>query len=89
MVSICGHASLQLLHCFSAINAPMLPLRALSAIGAGAADLVLLPLAQYRDEHGSVARGVRRGAASFVRTVALEGLGIVSRVATAAQVRAR
>jgi hypothetical protein len=65
----------------------MLPLRSLAAIGAGAADLVLLPLQAYREQHGSVARGVRRGASSFVRTLALEGLGIVARVATAAQVR--
>ena len=59
------------------------PIRSLVNVGAGVADLVLVPLAQYKRD-GKVARGVRKGAESFVRRVATETVGITARLAVGA-----
>ena len=49
------------------------------------ADLLLLPLDGYQKEQ-NVARGVKRGAASFVRNVSLETMSLSKRMAEGAQV---
>lgn len=54
-------------------------------VGSGVADLILLPLEQYRKD-GRVARGVQRGTTSFMRTTAMEGLKLGARLATGTQV---
>lgn len=47
------------------------PIRPLSEVGAGAANLVLLPIQQYKQD-GRVLHGLRKGAVGFVKTVTLE-----------------
>lgn len=54
-------------------------------VGSGVADLILLPLEQYRKD-GRVTRGVQRGTTSFMRTTAMEGLKLGARLATGTQV---
>ena len=46
-------------------------IRPLSSVGAGAADLVLLPIRQYKQD-GRMLHGLRKGAVGFVKTVTLE-----------------
>jgi hypothetical protein len=60
------------------------PIRSFVNVGSGAADLVLLPLAHYR-QHGSIKRGVQRGLASFLRNVSLESMAAAARLAQGAQ----
>ena len=43
----------------------------MSEVGAGAANLVLLPIRQYKQD-GRVLHGLRKGAVGFVKTVTLE-----------------
>jgi len=76
----------QLHKLLASINASVLPLRTMTNLGAGAMDLVLVPLRQYR-EHGQsgLAGGIRRGASNFVRTTAIETLSAASRVAGGVQ----
>ncbi|CBQ70573.1 related to APG2-required for sporulation [Sporisorium reilianum SRZ2] len=61
------------------------PIRSLVNVGAGLADLVLLPIEQYHRD-GRVLRGVQRGAASFARSTALEAVRLGARLATGTQV---
>lgn len=61
------------------------PIRSLVNVGAGLADLVLLPIEQYQRD-GRVMRGVQRGAASFARSTALEAVKLGARLATGTQV---
>lgn len=63
----------------------MPPVRPFANIGAGMADLVLLPLEQLKRD-GRVLFGLRRGAASFAHAVTVETLDVGSRLASAAQV---
>jgi ATG2/VPS13, C terminal domain len=50
-------------------------------IGSGVADLVALPIDQYRRD-GRILRGAQRGAASFLHSLAAETIGVGARVAT-------
>lgn len=75
----------QLHKCLASINSSVLPLRTLANLGAGAADLVLLPLKQYRKD-GRIGVGLVRGASSFARKAVVETIGAASRVASGAQV---
>lgn len=61
------------------------PIRSLVNVGAGLADLVLLPIEQYHKD-GRVLRGVQRGAAGFAKTTALEAVKLGARLATGTQV---
>jgi autophagy-related protein 2 len=54
-------------------------------VGSGVADLILLPIEQYRKD-GRVARGVQRGTNSFVRSTAMEMMKLGARLATGTQV---
>ncbi|GAC97086.1 potential autophagy related protein Atg2 [Pseudozyma hubeiensis SY62] len=61
------------------------PIRSLVNVGAGLADLVLLPIEQYHKD-GRVLRGVQRGATSFAKSTALEAAKLGARLATGTQV---
>lgn len=50
-------------------------------VGKGAADLVLLPVEQYRRD-GRVLRGLRKGTESFLRAITVETLHTSHRVAS-------
>ncbi|RHY10068.1 hypothetical protein DYB36_010515 [Aphanomyces astaci] len=60
--------------------ASVVPMRSLSNIGAGAADLILLPMAQYGKDR-RVVRGLRKGATSFLKSVTIETLNTASKLA--------
>jgi len=61
------------------------PVRSLVNVGTGVADLVLLPIAQYRKDKRLV-RGVQKGAGAFVRSTAMEAIKLGARLATGTQV---
>ncbi|CAO3665912.1 unnamed protein product [Umbelopsis ramanniana] len=54
-------------------------------IGSGVADLVLLPIEQYRKD-GRIIRGLQRGTQSFARATTMEAIKIGSRLAAGTQV---
>jgi autophagy-related protein 2 len=60
------------------------PIRSLVNVGTGVADLVLMPITQYRRD-GRLAKGVQKGVTSFVRSVALEAANVTTRLALGAQ----
>jgi autophagy-related protein 2 len=61
------------------------PIRSVVNVGSGMADLVLLPIAQYRKDRRLV-RGVQKGTTSFVKTTAMEAVKLGARLATGTQV---
>lgn len=61
------------------------PIRSVVNVGSGVADLVLLPIAQYKKD-GRVLRGVQKGATSFVKSTAMEAIKLGARLATGTQV---
>ncbi|KDQ16218.1 hypothetical protein BOTBODRAFT_173128 [Botryobasidium botryosum FD-172 SS1] len=61
------------------------PIRSVVNVGSGVADLVLLPIAQYRKD-GRIMRGVQKGTTSFVKSTAMEAIKLVARLATGTQV---
>jgi autophagy-related protein 2 len=61
------------------------PIRSMVNVGSGVADLILLPIEQYRKD-GRVARGVQRGTNSFVKSTAMEMMKLGARLATGTQV---
>ncbi|KAA1471103.1 hypothetical protein DENSPDRAFT_858705 [Dentipellis sp. KUC8613] len=61
------------------------PIRSIVNVGSGVADLVLLPIAQYRKD-GRVVRGVQKGTKAFVKTTAMEAVKLGARLATGTQV---
>ncbi|WVQ78252.1 hypothetical protein IAT38_000336 [Cryptococcus sp. DSM 104549] len=61
------------------------PIRSVVNVGSGVADLILLPIEQYRKD-GRLARGVQRGTNSFVKSTALEMMKLGARLATGTQV---
>ncbi|TXT13731.1 hypothetical protein VHUM_01098 [Vanrija humicola] len=61
------------------------PIRSVVNVGSGMADLILLPIEQYRKD-GRVARGVQRGTNSFLKSTALELMKLGARLATGTQV---
>ena len=60
------------------------PIRSVVNLGSGAMDLVMVPCVEYQ-KNGRVLRGIRKGADSFVRSVAMETLDVTTRLANAAQ----
>jgi len=61
------------------------PIRSVVNVGSGVADLVLLPIAQYRKD-GRVVRGLQKGTKAFVRSTAIEAVKLGAHLATGTQV---
>ena len=61
------------------------PIRSVVNVGSGVADLVLLPIAQYRKD-GRVVRGLQKGTTAFVKSTAIEAIKLGARLATGTQV---
>ncbi|KAJ3029773.1 UNVERIFIED_CONTAM: autophagy- protein 2 [Siphonaria sp. JEL0065] len=59
-------------------------IKPIANIGAGIADLILLPWQQYQRE-GRVIRGLEKGAKSFSKTAAMEALALGTRLAITTQ----
>ena len=83
LMSWVGDISRHQIHkCVASVSMP--PMRSLANLGSGAADLILLPMEQYsRDRR--VVKGIKRGAHSFLKTVTIETLNTVSKVARGTQ----
>jgi hypothetical protein len=74
------------LRCVTAgVSSSLLPIRSVANMGAGAADLLLVPLGHYQSQR-SVATGVVKGVSFFARAVALESLRFAADLAVNAQV---
>jgi autophagy-related protein 2 len=61
------------------------PIRSLVNVGSGVADLVLLPIEQYKKD-GRIVRGVQKGTTAFVKSTAIEAIKMGARLATGTQV---
>ncbi|KAM6500465.1 hypothetical protein JOM56_003479 [Amanita muscaria] len=61
------------------------PIRSVVNVGSGVADLVLLPIAQYKKD-GRVLRGLQKGTTAFFKSTALEAIKLGARLATGTQV---
>lgn len=61
------------------------PIRSFVNVGTGVADLLLLPIAQYRKDKRFV-RGVQKGTAAFMKTTAMETIKLGAKLATGTQV---
>ncbi|KAI8145032.1 hypothetical protein BJV82DRAFT_666949 [Fennellomyces sp. T-0311] len=61
------------------------PIRSIVNVGSGMADLILLPIQQYRKD-GRIVRGIQKGTQSFARATAMEAINLSARFASGAQV---
>ena len=61
------------------------PIRSVVNVGSGIADLVLLPISQYKKD-GRILRGVQKGTTAFVKSTATEAIRLGARLATGTQV---
>ncbi|KAG6814394.1 hypothetical protein H0H92_010980 [Tricholoma furcatifolium] len=61
------------------------PIRSMVNVGSGVADLVLLPIAQYKKD-GRIVRGLQKGTTAFVKSTAIEAIKLGARLATGTQV---
>lgn len=61
------------------------PIRSVVNVGSGVADLVLLPIAQYKKD-GRIVRGMQKGTTAFVKSTAMEAVKLGARLATGTQV---
>ncbi|KAI9487439.1 MAG: hypothetical protein EXX96DRAFT_476198 [Benjaminiella poitrasii] len=61
------------------------PVRSLTNLSTGVADLVLLPIQQYRKD-GRLMKGIQRGTSSFARATAVEAIKFSSKMASGTQV---
>jgi autophagy-related protein 2 len=61
------------------------PIRSVVNVGSGVADLVLLPIAQYKKD-GRIVRGLQKGAKAFMKSTGMEALKLGARLATGTQV---
>ncbi|KAI8056718.1 hypothetical protein BDF22DRAFT_667643 [Syncephalis plumigaleata] len=61
------------------------PIRSMVNIGSGMADLVLLPIEQYRKD-GRIIRGLQRGLQSFTKSTAMEAIKLGTKLAVGTQV---
>jgi autophagy-related protein 2 len=61
------------------------PIRSAVNMGSGVADLVLLPIAQYKKD-GRIIRGLQKGTNAFIKSTAMEALQLGARLATGTQV---
>ncbi|KAL4118151.1 hypothetical protein PRIC2_010478 [Phytophthora ramorum] len=72
----------QIHKCVASVSMP--PLRPFVNIGAGAADLILLPMEHYGRDRRLV-RGLKKGASSFLKSVTIETLNTASKMAQGTQ----
>jgi hypothetical protein len=72
----------QLHKCVAGVSMP--PFRPIINVGSGAADLLMIPVEQYKRD-GRIVRGLRRGAYSFLSAAAVETLSAAYKVAVGAQ----
>ncbi|SCZ96129.1 BZ3500_MvSof-1268-A1-R1_Chr8-1g10024 [Microbotryum saponariae] len=61
------------------------PVRSVVNVGSGVANLVLLPIEQFRKD-GRVVRGLQKGATAFALQTTMEALSVGARLATGTQV---
>ncbi|KAI7849311.1 hypothetical protein BDC45DRAFT_574027 [Circinella umbellata] len=61
------------------------PIRSIVNVSTGMADLILLPIQQYRKD-GRIIRGIQKGTQAFARTTAMEAINLSARFASGAQV---
>lgn len=61
------------------------PIRSAVNVGSGVADLILLPIAQYKKD-GRIIRGLQKGTTAFVKSTAVEAIRLGARLATGTQV---
>ncbi|KAI7862276.1 hypothetical protein BDF14DRAFT_1974660 [Spinellus fusiger] len=61
------------------------PIRSIVNLSSGVADLVLLPIQQYRKD-GRIIKGIQKGTQSFARATAIEAINISARFASGTQV---
>ncbi len=61
------------------------PIRSVVNVGSGVADLILLPIAQYKKD-GRVYRGLQKGTNAFMKSTAMEAIRLGARLATGTQV---
>ncbi|KAF7304826.1 GP-PDE domain-containing protein [Mycena kentingensis (nom. inval.)] len=61
------------------------PIRSVVNVGSGVADLVLLPIAQYKKD-GRIVRGIQKGTTAFFKSTAVEAIKLGARLATGTQV---
>lgn len=61
------------------------PIRSVVNVGSGVADLILLPIAQYKKD-GRIVRGMQKGATAFVKSTAIEAIKMGAKLATGTQV---
>lgn len=61
------------------------PIRSAVNVGSGVADLILLPIAQYKKD-GRIIRGLQKGTKSFVKSTAMEAIKLGAQLATGTQV---
>jgi autophagy-related protein 2 len=54
-------------------------------VGSGVADLILLPIAQYKKD-GRIVRGIQKGTKAFVKSTAIEAVKMGAKLATGTQV---
>ncbi|PWN27994.1 hypothetical protein BDZ90DRAFT_159451 [Jaminaea rosea] len=67
------------------VLAGIAPLRSVVNVGAGVADLVLLPIEQYQKD-GRLGKGLQKGAKRFAKATALEAFRLGAKLATGTQV---
>ncbi|KAG0188180.1 autophagy- protein 2 [Apophysomyces sp. BC1034] len=61
------------------------PIRSIVNLSSGVADLVLLPIQQYRKD-GRIIKGIQKGTQSFARATAMETINLSARFASGTQV---
>jgi autophagy-related protein 2 len=61
------------------------PIRSMVNVGSGVADLILLPIAQYKKD-GRIVRGIQKGTKAFVKSTAIEAVKMGAKLATGTQV---
>jgi autophagy-related protein 2 len=61
------------------------PVRSVVSVGSGVANLVLLPIEQYRKD-GRVVRGLQKGAQAFAKQTTLEAINVGAKLANGTQV---
>ncbi|KAF5377015.1 hypothetical protein D9757_007710 [Collybiopsis confluens] len=61
------------------------PIRSVVNVGSGIADLILLPIAQYKKD-GRIVRGMQKGTTAFVKSTAIEAIKLGAKLATGTQV---
>jgi len=61
------------------------PIRSMVNVGSGVADLILLPINQYKKD-GRIVRGMQKGATAFIKSTAIEAIKMGAKLATGTQV---